>query len=122
MGGWRARLGRRARASGRQTSPLRQIVAQAGTDLGGLRDRALLALGFLGAFRRSELVALDVADLEATCEGIVAHVRMPHLSDLIMKDGKWTVEELAAEKAGLFKEIGSDSYESIRGYAKLPKQ
>jgi site-specific recombinase XerD len=33
--------------------------------LGGKRDRALLALGFAGAFRRSELVALDVADLEA---------------------------------------------------------
>src|ERR1700674_2336690 len=27
----------------------------------GLRDRALLLLGFAGAFRRSELVALDVA-------------------------------------------------------------
>jgi NAD(P)-dependent dehydrogenase (short-subunit alcohol dehydrogenase family) len=54
--------------------------------------------------------------------GIVAHVRMPHLSDLIMKDGQWTVEEFAAQKAGLFKEIASDSYESIRGYARLPKQ
>jgi integrase len=32
----------------------------------GLRDRALLLLGFAGAFRRSELVALDVADLEET--------------------------------------------------------
>jgi site-specific recombinase XerD len=33
--------------------------------LKGLRDRALLLLGFAGAFRRSELVALDVADLAA---------------------------------------------------------
>jgi integrase len=32
-------------------------------DLAGKRDRALLLLGFAGAFRRSELVALDVADL-----------------------------------------------------------
>src|SRR5262249_29592918 len=32
--------------------------------LKGLRDKALLLLGFGGAFRRSELVALDVADLE----------------------------------------------------------
>lgn len=31
--------------------------------LAGKRDRALLALGFAGAFRRSELVALTVADL-----------------------------------------------------------
>ncbi len=31
--------------------------------LAGKRDRALLVLGFAGAFRRSELVALEVADL-----------------------------------------------------------
>ena len=29
----------------------------------GKRDRAILAIGFAGAFRRNELVALDVADL-----------------------------------------------------------
>src|SRR5262249_47575565 len=34
----------------------------------GLRDRAILLLGFAGAFRRSELVALSVADLEF-CDG-----------------------------------------------------
>jgi site-specific recombinase XerD len=39
----------------------------AGTDLKGLRDRALLLLGFAGAFRRSELVALDCEDIEE-CE------------------------------------------------------
>ena len=33
----------------------------------GLRDRALLLLGFAGAFRRSELVALNVADIQE-CE------------------------------------------------------
>jgi integrase len=31
--------------------------------------RALLALGFAGAFRRSELVALQVADLEEVADG-----------------------------------------------------
>jgi site-specific recombinase XerD len=44
------------------------MVAKADTDLKGLRDRAILLLGFAGAFRRSELVALDVADLEF-CDG-----------------------------------------------------
>src|SRR4051794_39081944 len=34
------------------------------TDLKGLRDRALLLFGFAGAFRRSEIVALDCEDLE----------------------------------------------------------
>jgi site-specific recombinase XerD len=40
------------------------MVGKAGTDVKGLRDRALLLLGFGGAFRRSELVALNVADLQ----------------------------------------------------------
>jgi integrase len=41
----------------------------------GLRDRALLLLGFGGAFRRSELVALDVADIEETDEGLRVTIR-----------------------------------------------
>ncbi|TXN01281.1 tyrosine-type recombinase/integrase [Methylobacterium sp. WL103] len=41
----------------------------------GKRDRALLALGFAGAFRRSELVALDVADLREDAEGLRVMVR-----------------------------------------------
>lgn len=40
---------------------LRRILAQiAGDDLRAVRDRALLLLGFFGALRRSELVALEV--------------------------------------------------------------
>jgi site-specific recombinase XerD len=33
------------------------MVTKAGTDMKGIRDRALLLFGFAGAFRRSELVA-----------------------------------------------------------------
>jgi site-specific recombinase XerD len=40
----------------------------------GQRDRALLLLGFAGALRRSELVALDVADLKLTDEGFIVTV------------------------------------------------
>jgi site-specific recombinase XerD len=43
--------------------------------LKGARDRALLLLGFAGAFRRSELVALDVADLEETEDGFKIIIR-----------------------------------------------
>lgn len=43
---------------------LRQIVAGLPDDLRGIRDRALLLMGWAGAFRRSELVALDVADVD----------------------------------------------------------
>lgn len=46
------------------------MLAGCGTDLRGLRDRALLAVGFGGAFRRSELVAIRVEDIEDTAEGI----------------------------------------------------
>ncbi|SDO59515.1 Site-specific recombinase XerD [Methylobacterium phyllostachyos] len=43
--------------------------------LTGKRDRAILALGFAGAFRRSELVALDVEDLREDPEGLRVMVR-----------------------------------------------
>jgi site-specific recombinase XerD len=41
----------------------------------GLRDRALLALGFAGAFRRSELVALRVEDLTECPDGFRVLIR-----------------------------------------------
>ncbi len=44
-------------------------------DLAGLRDRALLLLGFAGALRRSELVALDVADIARHPKGLVITIR-----------------------------------------------
>lgn len=43
--------------------------------LRSLRDRALLLIGFAGGFRRSELVGLDVDDVEAVRQGVVLHLR-----------------------------------------------
>jgi integrase len=43
--------------------------------LAGRRDRALLLVGHLGAFRRSELVALDLEDVEETGAGLGILVR-----------------------------------------------
>ncbi|MEP9373859.1 site-specific integrase [Mesorhizobium sp. KR1-2] len=40
-----------------------------------LRDKALLLVGFAGAFRRSELIGLDVADIEQVRQGIVVTLR-----------------------------------------------
>jgi site-specific recombinase XerD len=51
------------------------MVATAPDKLAGLRDRALLLVGFAGAFRRSELVALDVADIEETETGLLVAIR-----------------------------------------------
>jgi hypothetical protein len=46
-----------------------------GTSLRELRDRAILLLGFSGAFRRSELVALNLTDIEWTTEGALVSIR-----------------------------------------------
>lgn len=43
--------------------------------LRGLRDRALLLVGFAAALRRSELVALEVADIERAPGGLFVHIR-----------------------------------------------
>lgn len=59
-----------------RTEDIRTLVATCDiTRLGGLRDRALLVLGFAGAFRRSEVVALDVGDLEWIDAGLTVHIR-----------------------------------------------
>jgi site-specific recombinase XerD len=44
-------------------------------DLQGVRDRALLLVGFAGGFRRSELAALDVDEVSETEDGLVIRVR-----------------------------------------------
>ena len=57
------------------TTDVRAMVGTLEESLPGRRDRALLLLGFAGAFRRSELVALDVADVARTRNGLVVSVR-----------------------------------------------
>ncbi len=57
------------------TADLRALVAALPDSPLGARDRALLLVGFAGAFRRSELVALDVADVEFTRLGLVVTIR-----------------------------------------------
>lgn len=52
-----------------------QMLAQMDDGAKGRRDKALLLLGFAGAFRRSELVGLDVADIQHVRQGIVVTLR-----------------------------------------------
>ena len=47
----------------------------------GLRDRAVLLLGFAGAFRRGELVSLDVADVTFSSDGLVVQLRRSKTED-----------------------------------------
>ncbi|MDZ4721954.1 MAG: site-specific integrase [Roseiflexaceae bacterium] len=54
---------------------LRTLVAACGENYRGIQERALLLLGFAGAFRRSELVAVRVDDLTFVPEGLIVRVR-----------------------------------------------
>jgi site-specific recombinase XerD len=51
------------------------MVASLPDDLRGLRDRALLLVGFVGGMRRSELVGLDVEDVVEEAEGLRVTIR-----------------------------------------------
>ena len=57
------------------TEDLRRMVDTCGGNPAGVRDRALLLIGFAAALRRSELVALDANDIEETHDGLVITVR-----------------------------------------------
>ncbi|TPI58677.1 site-specific integrase [Mesorhizobium sp. B3-1-7] len=52
-----------------------RMLERTGDSPKDIRDKALLLLGFAGAFRRSELVGLDVADIEHVRQGIVVTLR-----------------------------------------------
>jgi len=54
---------------------LRPALATLPENLTGQRDRAVLLLGFACALRRSELVALDVADLQLTAADLRVRIR-----------------------------------------------
>ena len=57
------------------TDDVRRLVGLLPDGLLGCRDRALLLVGFAGAFRRSELVGLNHADLEFNSRGLVVTLR-----------------------------------------------
>jgi site-specific recombinase XerD len=59
-----------------ETGLLVEVLAAIGTEApADLRDRALLLVGFAGCLRRAELVALDVADVTETDDGLILAVR-----------------------------------------------
>jgi site-specific recombinase XerD len=58
-----------------RTDHIRLIADVLSDDIRGVRDRAMLLVGYAGAFRRSELVGLDLADVEFQAEGAVVTLR-----------------------------------------------
>ncbi len=57
------------------TDRLKMMLKTLPKSLRGARDRALLLLGFAGAFRRSELVSLTIRDLVFCPEGLTVTLR-----------------------------------------------
>ncbi len=57
------------------TEDIRAMIAATDEGLIGHRDRALILLGFAGAFRRSELVGLDLTDLTFSRDGLTITLR-----------------------------------------------
>lgn len=72
LGGIERSKGRRAKRVAAPILPdlLRGMVGGLPETPLGVRDRAMLLLGFGGAMRRSELVALDLADIEMRDQGV----------------------------------------------------
>ena len=63
------------RAAALTIDEVRRLCDACDNTLAGQRDRALLLVGFAGALRRSELVGVDVDDVEWTSTGIVLLLR-----------------------------------------------
>jgi site-specific recombinase XerD len=75
MRGIRRRLGKRQVKAAPATAELLSVALDRLTDsLLDLRNRALLLVGFAAALRRSELVALTVADITWRRKGILLHL------------------------------------------------
>jgi integrase len=54
---------------------LEKMLGAVPADARGVRDRAILLIGYAGAFRRSEIVALDVEHLTFSDEGVSIRLR-----------------------------------------------
>ena len=57
------------------STEVKRLIAVCPGDLAGLRDRALFLVGLAGAFRRSELVGIDVSHLRFEAASVI--VRIP---------------------------------------------
>lgn len=76
MKGLRRAKGTANRHAEALTTPrLRRVLDTCGDRLIDVRDRALLLVGFAGALRRSEIVALDVTDIVVSGEGLRLTIR-----------------------------------------------
>jgi len=66
----------RGKAPAMRLDDLRRIVALCGTDIFGIRDRAMLLLGFSIAARRAELAGLRLRNIRDDANGLLVDVRV----------------------------------------------
>lgn len=71
-----------------------RLLAQCGSDLRGLRDRALVGLGFDGLCRRSELVGLRIEDLQPQPDG-TGRILVRRSEIDVFARGEWAYLSLA---------------------------
>ena len=95
MRGYRRKLGvKQQQKTALVRDPLLAVVAPIATDLRGLRDRALILVGWAAALRRSELAALEIRDLHFEREGVALTIRRSK------RDQEGEGEEVAVPFAG----------------------
>jgi integrase len=58
-----------------EIDPLRAVLARIPDDVRGVRDRALLLIGWAAALRRSELAAMVASDLRFEPDGLIIELR-----------------------------------------------
>ena len=106
LSGARRRIGVAVEAKAPATArALTGMLKRIPDTLAGRRDRALLLLGFAAALRRSELVGLDVEDLQRVPEGLVVHIRRSKTD----QDGAG--HQVAVPRGGKLKPV-----EAVEGY------
>jgi integrase len=93
QGGWSQK-----QATGLTRPLVVRLLAAASTDLRGLRDRAMIALGYDTFCRRAELVALRVEDLEIAADGTGTVTVRRSKTD---QEGRGSVRFVARDTVGL---------------------
>jgi site-specific recombinase XerD len=78
---------------------LQQVSWRGGLE--GVRDRALLLVGFYGALHARELLELNIEDIEETSDGLVLHVRAGRTSRQVSIPRNGTLQPVEALKQWL---------------------
>lgn len=90
---------------------LRAILEALPSSPAGARDRALLVIGWLGALRRSEIVALDLADVREVPAGLEVELRRSKTD----QEGKGRRVALPRGRGGICPVVAWRAWLEVRG-------